>query len=283
VPQRVPATFLWEQSPFQLVGGGSGLIENAGVDYILPYWMARYYGLQKSDSVVSAASGIAAVAAESIASYYGTNLAGGTFPALTLPLPTNLGGVTVQVQDSAGVTRPAPLFYVSANQINFEIPAGTALGQAVVNVVDSNKTLMGSTTANIQNVAPGLFTADGSGAGAPAALAIRIGVNKIQDATPVFQCSAGGCTSVPVALGVDTPIFLTLFGTGIRNRSSVADVSVTINGVSLPVQYAAAQGFYAGLDQVNVPVLLSLRGTGEADLILTVDGEAANPVRVNIQ
>src|ERR1017187_2769266 len=43
VPLRTPATYLWEVDPFQLTGGGSGLIENAGVDYILPYWMARYY------------------------------------------------------------------------------------------------------------------------------------------------------------------------------------------------------------------------------------------------
>ena len=41
-----PATdFLWQRSPFQLVGGGSGTIEGAGIDYILPYWMARYYGV----------------------------------------------------------------------------------------------------------------------------------------------------------------------------------------------------------------------------------------------
>ena len=41
-----PATdFLWQRNPFQLTGGGDGFIESAGVDYILPYWMARYYGL----------------------------------------------------------------------------------------------------------------------------------------------------------------------------------------------------------------------------------------------
>ncbi len=45
VPLRPPATFLWEVDPFQLKGGGAGIIENAGVDYILPYWMARYYGV----------------------------------------------------------------------------------------------------------------------------------------------------------------------------------------------------------------------------------------------
>ncbi len=45
VVQRIPTDFLWQRSPFQLDGGGSGLIESAGIDYILPYWMARYYRL----------------------------------------------------------------------------------------------------------------------------------------------------------------------------------------------------------------------------------------------
>lgn len=45
VPLRVPTDFLWQRSPFQLAGGGSGLIESAGIDYILPYWMGRYYGV----------------------------------------------------------------------------------------------------------------------------------------------------------------------------------------------------------------------------------------------
>ena len=45
IPLRVPTDFLWQRSPFQLVGGGAGTIEGAGIDYILPYWMARYYGV----------------------------------------------------------------------------------------------------------------------------------------------------------------------------------------------------------------------------------------------
>lgn len=45
VENRVRTDFLWQRSPFQLLGGGIGNIEGAGIDYILPYWMARYYGL----------------------------------------------------------------------------------------------------------------------------------------------------------------------------------------------------------------------------------------------
>ena len=43
VAQRVRTDFLWQRSPFLLYGGGSGTIEAAGIDYTLPYWMARYY------------------------------------------------------------------------------------------------------------------------------------------------------------------------------------------------------------------------------------------------
>jgi len=45
VPQRVRTDFLWQRSPFLLYGGGEGRIEGAGIDYILPYWMARHYGV----------------------------------------------------------------------------------------------------------------------------------------------------------------------------------------------------------------------------------------------
>ncbi|MDX1980641.1 MAG: hypothetical protein SFV51_10255 [Bryobacteraceae bacterium] len=45
VEQRVNTDFLWQRSPFLLYGGGNGDIENSGIDYILPYWMARFYGV----------------------------------------------------------------------------------------------------------------------------------------------------------------------------------------------------------------------------------------------
>ncbi len=45
VEQRVPSDFLWQVDPFQLYFPGSGTIETAGIDYTLPYWMARFYGV----------------------------------------------------------------------------------------------------------------------------------------------------------------------------------------------------------------------------------------------
>lgn len=45
ITDRICTDFLWQRSPFLLFGGGYGKIESAGLDYILPYWMARYYGV----------------------------------------------------------------------------------------------------------------------------------------------------------------------------------------------------------------------------------------------
>jgi hypothetical protein len=45
VELRVRTDFLWQRSPFLLYGGGAGTIETAGIDYLLPFWMARRYGV----------------------------------------------------------------------------------------------------------------------------------------------------------------------------------------------------------------------------------------------
>jgi len=47
VAQRITTDFIWQRSPFQLQGGGLGAIEGAGIDYILPYWMSRYYKIMQ--------------------------------------------------------------------------------------------------------------------------------------------------------------------------------------------------------------------------------------------
>lgn len=45
VNDRPNTDFLWQRSPQLLYGGGDGTIETAGIDYLLPYWMGRYYGV----------------------------------------------------------------------------------------------------------------------------------------------------------------------------------------------------------------------------------------------
>jgi uncharacterized protein (TIGR03437 family) len=49
------------------------------------------------------------------------------------------------------------------------------------------------------------------------------------------------------------------------------------------VSFAGAQGDFVGVDQVNVLLPRVLAGRGELDLFLTVDGQLANPLRVQIK
>ena len=77
-------------------------------------------------------------------------------------------------------------------------------------------------------------------------------------------------------------VYLVLFGTGIRHRSSLSAVKAFIRGVSLEVTFAGAQGDFVGLDQVNFLVPRSLAGRGEVEILLTVETQFANPVQVNI-
>jgi hypothetical protein len=56
-----------------------------------------------------------------------------------------------------------------------------------------------------------------------------------------------------VDLGPETDqVYLILLSTGLRNRSSLAGVSVRFGDLEAPVEYAGPQGEYAWLDQVNV-------------------------------
>jgi uncharacterized protein (TIGR03437 family) len=60
-------------------------------------------------------------------------------------------------------------------------------------------------------------------------------------------------------------------------------VSVSIAGVSVPALFAGPTPGFTGLDQVNVGLPLSLRGAGESNVVVTVDGQPSNAVTVHIQ
>jgi uncharacterized protein (TIGR03437 family) len=89
--------------------------------------------------------------------------------------------------------------------------------------------------------------------------------------------------SVPIDLSNGDQVFLLVFGTGIRFRSALTGISVSIGGVAGEVSFAGPQGSLVGLDQVNVRVPPSLTGRGEVDLVLTADGVNSNTVRVNFR
>lgn len=227
----------------------------------------------------------ATLAPESIIAAFGSNLATATLAAATVPLPTSLAGTTVKVRDSFGTERLAPLFFVSPTQVNYQVPAGTANGTASIVIAASNGQAS-QTAVQISSVAPGLFTADASGQGLAAAYVLRIKADgsRSNEAVAQFDAALGRFIAKPIDLGAATDqVFLILYGNGFRFRSSLATVIAQIGGVAVTVGYAGLQGDFVGLDQVNLLLPKTLAGRGEVDVVLTIDGQAANTVKVSIK
>jgi uncharacterized protein (TIGR03437 family) len=226
-----------------------------------------------------------ALAASMIVAGFGQNLSPSTATAPSGPLPTSLAGITVKVKDSAGVERPCPLWFVSPGQINYYIPDGTAAGAALATVANQSQTVAVG-QLQIDPVSPGLFSANGNGQGVAAALAVWVRLDGTQTFQYVFLpgCVPGSCVSTPLDMGAPGDrLYLELFGTGVRGRSSLGAVSATIGGVPVPVEYAGPVAGMTGLDQVNLAVPSALAGRGAADVLLTVDGKLSNPVGVSFK
>jgi uncharacterized protein (TIGR03437 family) len=237
-------------------------------------------------SVASAASfAVGTLAPEAIGSLFGAGMATSAVSATTTPLPTTLANVQAQIIDATGVTRLAPLFYVSPTQINFLVPASAALGGATINVALNGATV-GTGSLTVASVAPGLFAANANGQGAAAAVVLRVKADGSQSYEPVAQynASAGRYEAVAIDLGATTDqVYLIAFGTGLRNRSSLSAVTATIGGASATTLYLGAQGGFEGLDQANMLIPRSLAGRGNVDVVLSVDGKSTNTVTINIK
>ena len=235
-------------------------------------------------STVSAASlAPGRVSPESLVSGFGGGLATSTAAAAALPLPTVLAGASIAVRDSAGVERPAALLFVSAGQINYQIPSGTAPGQATVFVRWSGATIAQG-ALHVAPVAPAVFAANANGSGPAAAQVVRVAADGAQTLEPVAELDRASGRFVARAIDVGREgeqVVLTLFGGGVRFASG--PVTATVGGDPAEVLFAGRQSQFAGVDQINILLAPELAGRGEVEVIVEADGEMSNPVRIRIQ
>jgi uncharacterized protein (TIGR03437 family) len=225
--------------------------------------------------------GAQTIAPGSLASARGQNLAFGFPGPIFGILPFVFDATSVSIVDSAGKTTPAPMFYVSPNEVDFEVPAGVALGAAQV-IVTSNGASQTASNIQIAAVSPGLFTLNN--AGLATAYAVRVASNGTQTAQQIYSMdSSGAITPTPINMGsAGDQVYLILYGTGIA-AAGTANTKVTVNGVNAPVLFAGPQGGSPGLDQVNILLPASLAGQGNVNLQLTAAGVAANPLQITVQ
>ena len=230
---------------------------------------ATFLNVQNSETaaaVTDAAGYGTTVAPESIAAIFGTALATQVVSASSTPLPNTLDGTTVYVNGT-----PAPLFFVSPGQINFQIPERTMIGSATV-IIRNSLGNVSLARLNIASVSPGVFTRLANGKGAPAAVAST-------DNGQSFTLLMSNPDGSPVEIQVGH--IAVLFGTGFRFQSGAP--SATAAGVPLTPAYAGLQGQLVGLDQINLLIPETMRGKGETDLVFQFDGQAANAVRIKVR
>jgi uncharacterized protein (TIGR03437 family) len=214
---------------------------------------------------------------------YGSQLATATAIA-SFPLPTTLGGVKVLVNGTA-----APIYYVSAGQIDFVVPWETAGGQASIAVVSGAAT-SNTVTAPIQT-APQIFTTNQAGSGQGAVLIA--GTSTIAAPSGTFPGSR------PAAKGEYISIYATGLG-AVQNppmdgaaaaglSPTVAQPTVGIGCLSssglttlcnVPAQFSGLAPGFVGLYQVNVQIPASAMSGSVVPLQLSLAANAGRPSNI---
>ena len=202
---------------------------------------------------------------------FGTGMASSAKVAAP-PYPLTLNGVTVLVNG-----KQAPLYYVSATQINALVPYSTQGPTATV-VVQNGTASSNTVTVPVAATAPGVFALDQSGTGAGAVLHANYSVvNAANPAVPgetvlVYLTGMGAVTpsvadgAIPGASNINaTPLSV-----------YVADVSVT------PSYAGLAPGF-PGLYQMNVMIPTAISVTGPVPLAINTPNAFHDQVSVVVQ
>ncbi len=202
----------------------------------------------------------------SIATIFGSQLAGPAFSAASLPLPEKLDGTRVLVNGA-----PAGLFYVAYGQINFRLPDTLPASGRWFIVVERDHITGAAVTARATTRAPAIFTLDGSGAGYGAVLL-----------TGTAQAADAGH---PARRGDFVEIYCTGLGGASSRKPTVLFYGAGITGnVEAEVDYAGPAGAFAGLDQINVRIPASLPVSSNVRMqIRTPENLLSNAVSIAVR
>lgn len=213
---------------------------------------------------------------------YGPILAAEDAHGTGKPLPTRLGRISVRITDRLGISRLAGLAYVSAGwgQANFVVPPGSATGPAQISIVRSDGTVSSAQTT-IVDVAPAIWTAWMNGRGPAVAFVINRSAGGPGKTSLTYRCDTPQCVTVPITIPDRGATTVRLLGTGLRYARGTAGMEAKIGGISVPIV-----GFGAtadpGIDSLTVRLTPQLRGLGEADVVLFVEGKPSNIARIRM-
>lgn len=257
---------------------GQSVYPTAGLGRVIE---AHLRASQERGLFVVSGSGGPDVARGGLALAYGPIMAAYDAVRVGPGAPPSLGGISVQVTDSLGVTRPAGMLWASAGwgQANFVVPRESAVGPAVMTIVREDGS-RASSKITIADTAPGFLTGE-SCRGPALGLATEVLRDGRTSATAVSSCNGTGCRTIPVPAKSGAVTRVRLRSSGFRYAGSARDIHVTIDGVRVPV-VSYGPDVNPGQDFLTIEIPDTLSGLGETDLIATVNGRPSNAVRINL-
>ncbi len=211
----------------------------------------------------NAASGQQSYAPGMLLSVYGTALGDFIQSAGTIPLPQYLAGFEALVN---GVT--APLYYVSPNQVNIQIPYETQPGTATLTV--GNPYVNVNYNLKIVAAAPGVFMTATGFTAAPfsSAAAGQMSTLFITGDGQVLPALADGTTPSP--------------GTALtRLPKPKLPVTVTVAGQSATIDFIGIPSGLVGVTQINYTVPANTPA-GVQPVVVTVGTVASQPAKLTV-
>jgi uncharacterized protein (TIGR03437 family) len=219
-----------------------------------------------SDVVIAAVANGASfgknVAPGMILSVFGQNLSPATEAASAVPLPLNLGGVTVTINGVA-----APLYFISPTQLNIQLPYETAAGTAVMGV--NNNGQVASYSFAVQAAAPGIFVG-GDGGLAPASSgppgsSWAFYITGQGDVTPAVETGDPPANDTPVS-GLPAPRL---------------PLSLTVGGVPVTPFFVGIPYGLVGATQINFTVPGNVPA-GTQPVVVTIGGVDSTPAKFTV-
>jgi len=236
------------------------------------------------DSVVNVASyrpatdPNGAIAPGANVAVFGTGLASVTQVALTLPLSSQLLDSCITFTAGNNIF-PAPLFFVSAGQINAQVPFELPPGTATVQVRRGDR-VSAAQPVKVAAVSPGIFSLNQQGTG-PGAILHADSFQVVSDSAPaqpgeflIIFGSGLGAVQPSVPSGQPAP-------GGEPLARTVSEPVVNIAGIPASVVYSGLAPGFVGLYQVNVQVPMGApSGTQPVQIIMS--GVPSNTVSVAV-
>jgi uncharacterized protein (TIGR03437 family) len=229
-----------------------------------------------SGGVVNAASYTAPVAPGSLAAVFGNFLLPSPIPVTSFPIPTSLGGLSLQFAGTA----LAPLFYANSGQVNTQVPWEMA-GQSQPTIRASTSTQTSAPqTVSLATYAPGIFAANGAGSGPGAILDANFHLVSAANPTTagafvqIYCTGLGPATNQP-ATGAPSPLN--------PLASTPTWPKVTIGGATATVQFSGLTPGDVGLYQVNAQVPSAAPKGAAIPLVIEIGGATSNTVTIAVQ